>query len=360
MTSDRDFAEADALWEFVANPDQPPRDDVERTVRRVQGVVGAERTVQAMPRDRIWSEVVTSVATPPGRPSPAASGFVPALGWTRRRVGRWSSVVSYGLMVAVVFSLLGIAHDRVMSPALATPAPELIASDFISTEGTPVAEDGCVARDVTWEGEADPAGRPAVQRYQPIMSAPEDIGAEAMSTYIGFMTCLLNVSASLAPEEDAVLDTYLTANAQQWNIDQMYGAWPVSDRIGNGWTIDRQITSEMVIPVNRPLINFQVSENFLSDGSASIPIFLPGDVYELVDGRYGVVIGSVSSEAFREGRTGSDPFAQTLLTFVGFEEQNGQLFIDEIRDFCTGAWLALDANGQPTSTPMSEGEIGCR
>ena len=342
MTSDRDFAEADALWDFVANADQPPRTDVERTVRRVQGAMEADRTTPPMPRDRIWAEVVTSAARPPERPSPAASGFLPGGGWARRQVGRWQSVVSFGLMVAVLFSLLGIAHDRVMSPALATPAPVSIPAGSFAGESTPATAGACVARDVSWqepEFRADP-------HYEAVRPAPTEIGEAALETYIAFSSC----TVSNFDPNDPTASLAMTA-FRSFVTDRLWATWTSSSPDYSGMT-DKLITQSAVIPVNRPIATYSPPNEDDPREKPYVGVFWPSDVYELVDGRYGVVIGSITSDAFRSTGVETEDYRHQPLFWLAFVEQNGQLFIDEFGGFCTGEWVYMDGEGNPIATPM--------
>ena len=124
MTSDRDFAEAESLWDFVADPDRPATTDIERTARQVQRAIGPPMTGTVVPRDAMWARVMDAATTSrPASPSRAATGFIASGGWARQQLGRRQSVISFGLVLMFLASLLVVAHDRVVSPALATATP---------------------------------------------------------------------------------------------------------------------------------------------------------------------------------------------------------------------------------------------
>ena len=351
MTSDRDFAEADSLWEFVTDPDRPATSDLERTVRRVQRAT--DRSTTMAPRDTVWDQVMASTSPArPASPSRAATGLIASGGWARQQVGRWQSVVSFGLVLMFLASLLIVAHDRVISPALATATPT--ASDtagMVPLDATPGVDGECVAREVTWQEPDVPPVRTPAPQYEAKQPAPREIGEAALETYLTYMICL---NGTTLDDDQAVAAANTYRSASEADINEMLmgpGSKPSTD--GAYASRDDEITQNAIIPVNRPVITYtDVNETGVWSDFPSFEVFWPTDVYELIDGRYGVVIGSVSTDSFRQGSVDEDPFSDGTLTWVAFVEQDGQVFIDEIEWFCTGDWVHLDPDGNEVATPV--------
>ncbi|MGN6030123.1 MAG: hypothetical protein ACTHQE_00530, partial [Thermomicrobiales bacterium] len=92
--------------------------------------------------------------------------------------------------------------------------------------------------------------------------------------------------------------------------------------------ICRPIADELIagfpLPVNRTM-TFAV-QNVEPDHQNARAIFLPSDVYQLPDGRYGAMIGTVSSAALQDLDVLT---ANDILSFVAFVEQDGHYYVDE-------------------------------
>lgn len=359
MTSDRDFAEAESLWEFVTDRDKPPTTDLERTVRRVQRATSDTSTSTTAPRDEIWSRMMATATPRTPSPSKAATGFIASSGWARQQVGRWQSVVSFGLVLAFLASLLIVAHDRVISPALATATPTASGhTGMVPLDATPGLDGECVAREVTWQEPDVPPVRTPVPQYEAKQPAPREIGEAALETYISYMTCLIDVSGDGSETTQAIL-SYRTNNDEMDVSEMLRGPDNKESTDGAYASRDEEIVQNAIMPVNRPVATY----NFSGEGTpwgSYIRVFWPSDVYELIDGRYGVVIGTTSTEVFREGATGDDPFDEGILTWVAFVEQDGQVFIDEVETFCIGEWLLADGDGNPIATPVPDAQYVCR
>jgi hypothetical protein len=137
----------------------------------------------------------------------------------------------------------------------------------------------------------------------------------------------------------------------------------VTDRLWASWfssppdysdTTDKLITQSAVIPVNRPIATYTRPNEAGIWDEPTIGVFWSSDVYELVDGRYGVVIGSITTDAFRSTGVETGDYRHKPLFWLAFVEQNGQLFIDEFGGFCTGEWVYMDGEGSPVSTPLPD------
>ena len=347
MTSDRDFAEAESLWEFVADPDRPATTDIERTARQVQRAIGPPMPGTVVPRDAMWARVIDVTPTSrPASPSRAATGFIASGGWARQRLGRGQSVISFGLVLMFLASLLVVAHDRVVSPALATATPtEDGEGGMAPLEATPGADGACVAREVTWQ-EPDFRAEP---HYEAVRFASIEIVEQALETYVSLMNC--NLPVSFDPENPAESAQALAVRSlvtdRQWNA--LFGSpanLPPTPP-------DDVVLRSAVITLNSPRIIIVDSQG--PGWSGGYVVFDPRQVYELVDGRFGVMFGIVSSEDFSPFEAGEPNQGNRLLIWVAFAEQDGILFIDEMRSICTADRVNLESEGQSVATPDAEG-----
>jgi hypothetical protein len=272
-------------------------------------------------------------------------------------VKRWQPIVSFSVVLLLLLGLFAITIDRASSPGgIPSTSDTAPLSAALQSEGQAiVVEPDCTAREVVWhEPESTLApDRPA--RYVPIGFASKEIGQQALATYLSFKACereILYPDADLDEDylESWVGVTYLTDRAVQ-DFDDHGVYLTASD------AVSLEITQSAPIPVNRPI------PTYLFKGSRdSIEGFNAGDVFKFFDGRYGAIIGSVSTSAFREG---GDPgtWEDGLLTFVAFVEQDGQLFIDEYQTFCTGEWKSEEGyvwfEGTPTTSDQ-DAMLVCR
>jgi hypothetical protein len=130
----------------------------------------------------------------------------------------------------------------------------------------------------------------------PLESSP------AMRSYFSDRLLYDHMYGSLTPEQQKALDAYRC----EPRIDTILERFP--------------------LPVNQP--NDYAVKSLLANGDIDelAGVFSPSDVYLMPDGRYGVVMGSVSTAAL------TDPNAVTRndwLTFVAFVEVDGKYYIDE-------------------------------
>lgn len=349
-------AYGDALVDGYA---PPPTTDIERTMARAYQAMQAPRAgAPAMPTDRkqhIWEDVMTARTTtvdrfertPHDRSAPAR--------WATRRGmrtprGGWQAVASFVLVLGVLAALVTLAWQQGMRDRPGEPTPALGAQALYDADDPasfPRVPETCIPNGEVPSDEAlatrsiddrpAPEYAPAkavsyaqgtaiqdtylhylrcevqavTQAYSPGATPPVAAGtppppleaSPAMRTYFSDRLLYDHLYGSLSPEQQADLDTYRC----QSRIDAILETFP--------------------LPVNQPK-DYAVA-SLLPNGDIDELAFTfsPADVYLMPDGRYGVVMGTVTTAAL------DDPNAVTpddFLTFIAFVEEDGRYFIDEI------------------------------
>lgn len=337
----RFVAEARSTW---ANP----ADDLPGTPPRLS----------AADRRRLWSAIqeeaaVRSSATHEGRhvmsatsPTVQATSNQPT-GWGAT-ISRWQPVLSMAVMFAILAALIGIAYTGLDDTDDELPAISLAA---LTDEATPTmdacTEYGVPALSDDQLRELSISDWPAGQ-YEPVAPADPLDGAEAVAVFEAWNFCSLTSESAFDPQArrpDEFM-RYLSPRGQ-YVIHLQENPSHAPDELEAAMTIDQeQLLSSGTLPVNRPL-----TMKWDPVHGIGYPSFAPGDVYQLTDGRYGVIIGSISTAQLQSLAPGAEVETELLprMTWVAFVEIDGDLYIDEYVSFCLTPAAGNPTGGQATS-----------
>lgn len=356
----------------------PGDDDLGDTFRRVQRTLGdPATTLEPAVKHRIWEDIMHAHVGHPGahidggRRRVRISGTSPrptsALATT---VARWQPTVSLVVMVAFLVSLVGLAYNRGIwddSGTLRQPASQSGELDpFTPDRPTPtetsVLEATCTPRTEERLSEDDLRAF-SINDWNPptyynAKPASPEIAQMAIDTYLGFLKCEFNdpfATPSAAPDTSAARETYLSDRmrylllydtltpAQRREIDDFLTDNPSDEIIEN-----------FPLPVNRDIDRLIA----VADNSFFINTFMVGEVYQLPDGRYGAIMGSISTQMLVEQRPVRE--SDGVMTFIAFWPEDGQLYIDEMLGLCVPGLVPLEmpADATPVSADSLEEALG--
>lgn len=386
-----DRSPADALFTLgdilVSGHDTPAKDSRESnpeddnlgdTFRRVQRTLGdPATTLEPAVKHRIWEDIMHEHIAHPSAPSGGIGRHVQHQVSANRRssalattVARWQPTVSLVVMVAFLVSLVGLADNRGIwddSGTLRQPASQSGELDPFSPDRptpteTSVLESTCAPR--TEERLSDEELRAySIDDWSPptnYNAYPVDpaIGQMAIDTYLGFLKCEFNypfATPSAAPGDSAARQTYLSDRARYLLLYDTLT--PAQQREVDDFLADNpsdEILESFPLPVNRDIDRLIA----VADNSFFVDVFMVGEVYQLPDGRYGAILGSISTQMLVEGRPVRD--SDGILTFVAFWPEDGQLYIDEMLGLCVPGLIPLEmpADATPVSTDSLEEPLG--
>lgn len=312
---------------------------------------GNKATHNARPfRKESWEEQMSNARTaiPLG---PGSISHPSVREGNRQRIPQVQAMASFGLVLAVLLSLVAISFHR-MSDGSGGPAGDPAGhAAFVNQEGTPSSSANCVARAETWDAalpDLDP-DRPA--RYTSTRQASTEIGNLALETYLDYMTCAVLKQTAYSDQEEIArindtLRTYQTANGCSAEVEDMRTACVLSP----AQSLGAEFLFTAPITLNRP------PQLQLVEGTRhSVLAFSPSDVYVFFDGRYGVIMGSPSTAMFRDGFTATDNLlGDSVLIFVAFREHDGLLYIDELTYVFIAEGQPEDAVSPPAATPATD------
>lgn len=349
----------------------PGDDDLGDTLRRVQRTLGdTTTTLDATTRHRIWEEIMHAHVGNPGAHIDGDRRRVRIAGTSPRptsalatTVAHWQPTISLVVTVAFLVSLVGLAYNRgiwddtgtLRQPASQSGEPYPFTPDRPTPAETVRSDATCTPR--TEERLSDEELRAysiddwSPPTYYNAMPVDPAIGQMAIDTYLGFLTCEFNdpfATPSAAPGASAARQTYLSDRArylllydtltpaQQRDVDEFLADNP-SDEIIEGFPL----------PLNRDLNRVVWLDD--ADGTGFMEVFTIGEVYQLPDGRYGAVMGSISTQMLVEQRPVRE--SDGVMTFIAFWPEDGQLYIDEMLGLCVPGLVPLE---KPTdATPVS-------
>lgn len=339
----------------------PGRTDIERTMMRAYRVSRAHNPAKAaMPRDvknQIWKDLMELTA-----PSPAPSRPTATLVGTQRPAqpleesislgqrGSWQAVASFALMLAVLASLVSFLWYQGAGNHLGAPTPTTVAGQGVFDSDDPstfprVPEtcipNGEVLSDETLVNRSiDDWLTPA---YGPAEAVSYEKGKAIQDTYLHYLSCEAQAFDQTFPpgstppvgagtpvpplEASPAMRTYFS---ERLRFDHMYGSLSAEQQADlDAWRcqprVDR-ILETFPLPVNHRE-DYAVA-TLLANGDIDTvqSIFSPADIYLMPDGRYGTIIGTVTTAAL------DDPNAITsndYLVFIAFVEEDGRYYIDE-------------------------------
>jgi hypothetical protein len=318
---------------------------------------GSPPRLSATDRRHLWTAIQQEAAIKPsasiheGRhvmsatsPTVQATSNQPT-GWGAT-ISRWQPVLSMTVMFVVLAVLVGIAYTGLDHTDDELPAISLAA---LTDEATPppiaCAPYGppTLSRDQLRDLSLSdwPAGQ-----YEPVAPADPLVGAEAVAVFEAWNFCSLTSGSAFDPQArrpDEFM-RYLSPRAQYVIYLQENPSY-APDELEAAMTIDQeQILSLGTLPVNRPLTMEWDPVNGIG-----YPSFVPGDLYHLTDGRYGVILGSISTAQLQSLAPGAEVELLPWMTWVAFVEIDGDLYIDEYVSFCATPAAGNSTAGQFTS-----------
>lgn len=349
--------------------------DLGDTFLRVQRTLGDPTTaLEPATRHRIWEDIMHAHVESSGTPINGTRRQVQVRGTSPRptsaltaTAARWQPAVSLFVVAAFLVSLIGLAWDRGVLNDFGTsqqPASEL--DPFTPDRPTPtepaVSDVTCAPR--TEERLSDDELRVfSINDWNPPLHynakpANPEIAQMAIDTYLGYMQCEYEYhfgTPSAAPDASGARQTYLSDRmrylllydtltpAQQREVDDFLADNP-SDEIIEGFPL----------PVNRD-INRAIA---VGDDAFFREVFMVGEVYELPDGRYGAILGSISTQMLVEQRPVRE--SDGAMTFVAFWPEDGQLYIDELLGLCVPGLVPVEmpADATPVSADSLEEALG--
>ncbi len=342
---------------------RPPATDIEDTLLRTHHALAADRlAASAMPdslKQTMWEDLMHAHAEPvtlastfanpssgrialraDTRSAPTRNGSVLSrsrnTGLTRA-VMRWQPAVSLAIVVAFLVGLIGIGYQHGIWTEGGSPAPSGNASQVMYDPGdastfpevpAQCASNGPVESDAFHTDMS--IGNFPQPGYTPVQAVTPDVGERIQQTYLRFARCQYESMESY-PYPEATPSTYsdtLSPLALSYFSGRARLAllYPQLDATQQA-KIDAQqcagieeILTGFPLPLNQPLDYALISSTVDNFPNVTSLAFAPSDVYLLPDGRFGAIIGTLSTAAL------VDPSSATQddqLTFVAFVEQDG-------------------------------------
>jgi len=253
---------------------------------------------------------------------------------------RWQPMASLAVVIAVLVGVVGVAYQRgvlnepeALAPLAGmnqiAPAPQ----DFPET---PVASTECVShgadRLTAEELESMSLSDWPLRSYVPVQAIDPAIGQAALDTYLGWNACSMAFWSSESTPVGYASDEMLSYYSDRWQFLTLSSNAGTEQReaFRDYWdpSIGQELVADFPLPLNRPEVLFAYG-TYPTGGS--IIAFAPGDVFQLPDGRYGVVTGTVSTETLRNGPSHEH---EGRLQFIAFLDVGGTLYIDEMFPIC--------------------------
>lgn len=360
--------------------------DIEETMLRAQRALGPDRLAASAIPDSvkrvIWEELmhvqpvvpVTNQglrgAADPLDPNPVV---IPSLRRTfslptrphdsrlARAVIRWQPAVSLAIVIAFLVGLVGVAYQRGIWNEGGTPEPQAGVSQIAPGPGdfpeTPVASSECVPHGAdrlsAEELESMSLSDWPLRSYVPVRAIDPEIGQAALDTYLGWTACQVQFVYSENTPDRYASDEMLSYYSDRWRYLVLSATFE-DDRMEERheyWSRDvgQELVASFPLPLNRPRVVFDFGTY---PNTRSTDAFSPGDVFQLPDGRYGVVTGTISTEMLQNGPALA-PY-DSWLNFIAFLEVDGTLYIDEMFPFCVGEEVLTALDGEVWATPLAD------
>ncbi len=368
---------------------QSANNDIEASLLRTQRALGADRiAASAMPdsiKHTIWEDLMnaqnqtlTGSLTHPAhrdfgmanqredtRLAAAASPTSHRLGPSgahdsriARAVAHWQPAVSLAVVVAFLIGLIGVAYQRGVLDEPNPPGPSGAASQVMYDDNdastypevpAQCATNGPVESDAYYLNMA--IGDLPQPEYTPVQAVTPDVGKRIQDTYLRLARCEYESTESY-PYPEATPTTYsdvlsplaLSYFSDRARITMLYPTLDATQRAeldaAQCRAVD-QIMAGFPLPVNQPIDYALISSTVDNYPNVVWAAFQPSDVYLLPDGRFGAVMGSVSTAALIEPASATQ---EDSLSFIAFIEEGGRYLIDEEIVVFAGA-------AEPTANP---------
>ncbi len=355
--ADRLNAFADAVVDGHA---PPASDEIEAVMLRAWRALG-DRSLTTTPlpselRNHIREELMTSTTAtfdhigrtplPPDGEAPASLA-IPALPPARG----WQAIAGFALMIAMLAALVALTWQATTNDGAGEPTPTSVAAQGLydpeDPSTFPMMPEACVPNGQI--GDANVANRSindwVAPEYAPAKAVPTETGLAIQQMYMNYLRCEWEAFNQQFPpgstppagegtpipplERSPDMLTYLS---DRLRFDHMYGSLsPEQQADLDAYRCLPRIDTILAtfpLPVNQPM-DYAIWSLLphIDEIDELALVFSPSDVYLLPDGRYGAIVGSVSTAAL------DDPNAvisDDLLAFVAFVEEDGRYYIDEM------------------------------
>jgi len=333
-------AYSDALAEGIA---PPPADELEATMLRVHRAMTPASTpsndtpLSAVRKAAIWEDIMHQASLSPSTPmlpvtrlqpshrlgKEPVSLTAPAVAPSRRR--EWSATVALSVMLAIAIGLIGVFVALRFDPPQAP-------SDGVSLFAAPTqpsVPDSCTPNPAYTSPNPSATSLADLPepRYTPAKPVSYEQGLAIQQAYLNYLACswqnLSGTAPAIWPTPDAGMQSVI-ADRMRILWDDIHASNRAEIQAYTCRRVADELLSSFPLPVNRTM-TFAV-QNVEPDHQNARAIFLPSDVYQLPDGRYGAMIGTVSSAALQDLDVLTE---DDFLSFVVFVEQDGHYYVDE-------------------------------
>ncbi len=371
-TDPREVTRLRAFGDDLAEGHSPPAsNDLEATMLRTQRALATNRlATSAMPdslKQTMWEELMhAQSASTINKPARAASNprtkpisvVIPSLRGSERgilnpthphhsrlarAVMRWQPAVSLAIVVAFLVGLIGVAYQRGIwnepdSPERSGAASQVMydGNDASTFPEVPAqcATNGPVESDAFYANMS--IGDLPQPEYTPVQAVMPEVGERIQQTYLRFARCQ-HESTENYPYPEATPTTYsevldplaLSYFSDRARLTMLY---PELDATQQTHMDDQQcaaigqILEGFPLPLNQPVDYALISSTVDNLPGVLWFAFAPSDVYLLPDGRFGAIMGTVSTAALIDPSTTTE---DDILTFIAFVEKDGHYLIDE-------------------------------
>lgn len=333
----------DALMDDAASP---PRNATEATMLHVQRTFAlpVDETpippaIKASIQEAIMQHVSAVPTVPPSIPTSTPKRERGSSTPIRARrlpttVRSWSATASLSVMIALVVGLVGVLVAlRFDAPDPKLP-PTATLGQAVPNPTYPSLPEQCVPNGAPITSNDDVKGKSLSDWPKPIYAPAKPVtyeqGLAIQQTYLNFMRCLNEAY----PASPVSTDTQFTPNSLSYYSDRMrfiianaQGAWyEPADAPYDCQSRVNELMASFPLPVNKPTTAAISKLGASGDVLEYAPIFAPSDVYLMPDGRYGVILGTVSTAALQNPDVLS---AGDSMQFIAFKKDGDHFLIDE-------------------------------
>lgn len=332
----------DALADGIA---PPPCDDLEATMQRVHHTLTPTDTEPAdvsIPPDMkavIWENIMHQISLAPSQRSTPVrrsntlsaepSFHVPASHPVMARRREWSAIVSVSVMLAIAIGLIGVFIAlRFDAPWETSDGVSLFAPPTQASMPTSCTPNGDVPQSDDFSGTS--LSDLPTPEYMPAERVSYEQGLAIQQTYLAYQRCRQD---SLPETPPAVWPTPTSAELSYFSDRMRFilssATLSAPQQVDIQSLVCRPVANDLLtsfpLPVNSPP-NLTSSDPSAGGSQYGVATFSPSDVYLLPDGRYGAMIGTISTAGLRT----PDVLTSTdRLSFVAFVEKDGRYYIDE-------------------------------
>ena len=348
---------SDQLEDGLAeHPEDECEETLVHTITTLGPVLRASTVLPSIDRQEIWGKIMQNTAIPAPRFTTASSSSA-WLGSKRfasparkHRLSQWHAAGSFVAVLVFLAGIVGIAyfqgpHQNPKTAGNSLAGQILYDSDDASTFIQAPAD--CVANGGTFTPDDELTSKASSDwpepAYAPVKAVQPEVGEQILQTYLGFVRCTYDATKALnwMPGTPVTYQDIVPLTAMTYLSDRYrFGAF-----IYNDLSAEQQVSVDTFYCHSRTsaiLEAFPLPVNAANDSAVlertvdnlvreAVGVFNPFDVYLLPDGRYGAIIGTISSEDLVRWLSGGDAAnaEPSSLLFVAFVERDGSYYVDE-------------------------------